>query len=697
MGLALGAWTIANAVYWLGPRSAVVRLIGRLMLTLCVILYPTVLQHVVDLLSCHIIKTPADALATLDGGGGSSAAAEASSDSRAASTADVSVLDSNPYFVCWAEGGSHKPAGDLAAATLVLYSIGFLPIVFIWLRRDAWLTSTLLRFEVARRAEQSGVSIISPVYGKAIGRGTSTSWQQPRVAGPRRAGALTVKSRLDALEAGLTTSTNPMFLARQRKEAAGAADSAEFDAEPPASVSTRTLSSSVAEAAPGPASKPAPPDSPVPVLLPDPLLAPFLSDYRPGAWYAKFLDLTLLAILSVTEAMLTRPQTLSHIGTKAAVMGTATLSMATFVLIVNPFLPADAWKRWVRIGLLCLSASCSILNAAAAVLDLDAAAGTTNSQLETFLTVGSYILFCGICIVGCMLVGGFVVTLVAGAKEEKRMKAEAAAAEEERMRRRKWTGDQTDAAAPTSASSDPLHRSISDPVARAIAAAAGAQSQRRGFLRGRSRRRSRSSSGVPPGALGDASVDAVPRDSSPTRSASEPRVAGVRRVPSPSSAAVRTQNPLGSRAARDALTRHGSTPRPGPDHLPPLAGRIATTANPLIAVQRAGAGSARVPASEPRQAGQPQRSSPGSRVAGTPRRDTQLPGQDRGALRGHTQHLAPFVFVADNPLHSAGAAGAVRASSVRLSGQDQQRRGSFRAGRSADLLPPSSLGGSARS
>jgi hypothetical protein len=152
MGLALSAWGLAVFIYLTGMRFTAVRLVGRLALTLAIVLYPTALQHVVDLLSCHPILTPADALATLDGGGGGSAADGASSSSSVA--VEVSVLTSNPYFVCWTDGGSHKPAGDLAVATLLLYVIGLLPIVLFWLRRDEWLTRALQRLEVARRAQQ---------------------------------------------------------------------------------------------------------------------------------------------------------------------------------------------------------------------------------------------------------------------------------------------------------------------------------------------------------------------------------------------------------------------------------------------------------------------------------------------------------------------------------------------------------------
>jgi hypothetical protein len=36
-------------------------------------------------------------------------------------------------------------------------------------------------------------------------------------------------------------------------------------------------------------------------LAPPPLLAPFLSDYRPGAWYTRHADLALLLLLAALQ------------------------------------------------------------------------------------------------------------------------------------------------------------------------------------------------------------------------------------------------------------------------------------------------------------------------------------------------------------------------------------------------------------
>lgn len=56
----------------------------------------------------------------------------------------------------------------------------------------------------------------------------------------------------------------------------------------------------------------APPDP-----LPDPILAPFLSDFRPGVWAAKHVDLILLMLLALLEALLQRPATPPLIAAKA--------------------------------------------------------------------------------------------------------------------------------------------------------------------------------------------------------------------------------------------------------------------------------------------------------------------------------------------------------------------------------------------
>ena len=59
----------------------------------------------------------------------------------------VSILAANPFFVCWAQGGSHLSAGSLAIAAVVVVVV-FLPMVALyWVQRDPRLLADLARLK----------------------------------------------------------------------------------------------------------------------------------------------------------------------------------------------------------------------------------------------------------------------------------------------------------------------------------------------------------------------------------------------------------------------------------------------------------------------------------------------------------------------------------------------------------------------
>lgn len=127
MGAGLGALAAAVAIYYAAPLlrlHSLLPLAGRICLTLALILYPLASSSAVGLLVCVATPTTPTALASLDGGGDTSA-----------SGGSVSVLVSNPYFVCWR--GTHSAAGAFAAAALALY-VAALPVLSIlWAWRAA--------------------------------------------------------------------------------------------------------------------------------------------------------------------------------------------------------------------------------------------------------------------------------------------------------------------------------------------------------------------------------------------------------------------------------------------------------------------------------------------------------------------------------------------------------------------------------
>lgn len=159
MAFALFAWVLCVAVYLVrcafarlyhvGTLNVAVTHCGRAALTMALVLYSSSASAAVSLLNCSMVSVSVQSLAALDGGTG---AAHSSQPTTALGTGvswgasrgtvvAVNVLQKNPYFVCWE--GSHRAAGILAAATVVLY-IAALPVVLLgWAWRDPWLRAKL--------------------------------------------------------------------------------------------------------------------------------------------------------------------------------------------------------------------------------------------------------------------------------------------------------------------------------------------------------------------------------------------------------------------------------------------------------------------------------------------------------------------------------------------------------------------------
>jgi hypothetical protein len=155
MAAALATWLATVLAYALTPppgRRALSRLHswarigGRGALTAALILYPAATTAAVSLLYCTPVEVSARSLGGLDGGHSSAGPLEVASAGGAGAagysygaTATVSTLASDPFVLCWATGGSHRPAGALAVVTLVFYIAGFPLAALAWLLRDAAL------------------------------------------------------------------------------------------------------------------------------------------------------------------------------------------------------------------------------------------------------------------------------------------------------------------------------------------------------------------------------------------------------------------------------------------------------------------------------------------------------------------------------------------------------------------------------
>ena len=102
-------------------------LLGRVALSLCIVAYPAATTAAVRMLDCvevAVPQTPATSNA-LDG------APDITQQATAQKLILLSVLRTNPYFVCWS--GSHREAGVLAAAAIAFFVLGFPLTVLAWL------------------------------------------------------------------------------------------------------------------------------------------------------------------------------------------------------------------------------------------------------------------------------------------------------------------------------------------------------------------------------------------------------------------------------------------------------------------------------------------------------------------------------------------------------------------------------------
>lgn len=220
--------------------------------------------------------------AGLDGGPSFNAAAMPRS---AGAIVDVSLLVSNPYYVCWA--GHHRVPGIIAAVSLPAFVAGLPALTLWWLYRDPWV----------RAAAAAAVA--------AVDHGTSAQKLSDRRRG----------SSVGDVFVGVD---NPMAIERGRRGV------------PPSPTDSALV---------------APPAAPP---VPDPLLGVFFYDYKPSSWHTKHADLGLLLILSLFRALLPRPATLGLLIGKTVVLCAAIFSACVHVLWTRPYLEADAWMGWVR-------------------------------------------------------------------------------------------------------------------------------------------------------------------------------------------------------------------------------------------------------------------------------------------------------------------------------------------------------------
>lgn len=114
------------------PLESLLRHLGRAALVVCLIAYPAATLDAVRLVYCPVVPMSSVAFAALDGGSSSISAAFSGTGS-----VSTSLLASDPYYVCWASGGAHRPVGVLAVISLALYVIALPLVAWVWVWRDA--------------------------------------------------------------------------------------------------------------------------------------------------------------------------------------------------------------------------------------------------------------------------------------------------------------------------------------------------------------------------------------------------------------------------------------------------------------------------------------------------------------------------------------------------------------------------------
>lgn len=120
------------------------------------LLTPPAVRDALTLLRCTPVDVSSTACASLDG-------CSSSIGSRG-STVAISVLASNPFFVCWAPGASHLAAGGAAAATIAIVALAFPLVTFVLLwRRAGCLHSFRFTVPPDRGIVESSAMVMNPL------------------------------------------------------------------------------------------------------------------------------------------------------------------------------------------------------------------------------------------------------------------------------------------------------------------------------------------------------------------------------------------------------------------------------------------------------------------------------------------------------------------------------------------------------
>lgn len=129
MGAALGLCLFYLGVLALNARAhRSLQTAGVVAARMLLLLFAPAARNAFALLNCTTAHVSAASCSSFNGCTGSG---WGSTGRGGGSTVKVSLMTSNPYYICWAPGAAHIAAGGLAAATLVFVVVVF-PSATLW-------------------------------------------------------------------------------------------------------------------------------------------------------------------------------------------------------------------------------------------------------------------------------------------------------------------------------------------------------------------------------------------------------------------------------------------------------------------------------------------------------------------------------------------------------------------------------------
>lgn len=441
--------------------------------TLLALLYAAATNAAFKLLSCTSQALSPLAYAALDGSddGGGIAQAAAQWAASPDGTVTVSLLTSNPTFICWR--GSHAPGGIVAAVCVAVVVVGFPLFVLLWTsRRIARLTSATLARELQLKSPAKVAAVVkgSPASAanggrvaggsKSAGAATSALWELHRMDNAALAALLRANPRCGrtmlclcgregfvqrygvqlppAAQLRKPTLGGPAAPSTEEKGGPGSPGAVaaggtprgqkDRDAQQQQKEKEKERAAAVAFAAPGLLVAHA--KNTCSAVVDDAALRPFVgASYRASAAYVAVLaGIVLTAILAALQAFWPHPDSEGAAAGRGVVYVAALLAAAWLVGTRDPYHREDDWKRWVQVAALLLSALSAVLfhvslgldarfgsppdpEAVASAPDQYARGNRARAALSYAVLIGCAALF-------LTLVAGFVYAVVRDARRE---------------------------------------------------------------------------------------------------------------------------------------------------------------------------------------------------------------------------------------------------------------------------------------